>query len=221
MKKSKASIISGSLTCLLASLSTGSALAEGWSLVPYIGGSIMDDQNGVFAGTENINDGSASVALDSGFVAGLGLRYDYADSPWIAEFAWEYRSNDSATSPAAGDVLPGGNYASNTFFLNGRYVFANSRSWRPWIGAGLSYVQEIDLDSETANTERSFSSSGDVGFQVMAGIDYDVSDKFYLTSELRYSSLSGVDLEEEGGDGRLNDIDYNPITVGLGVGYRF
>ena len=85
----------------------------------------------------------------------------------------------------------------------------------------MHWVQEIDLDSETADAERSFSDSGSVGFQLMAGADYKLSERFYLTGELRYTSNVGIDLSEEGGSGAVTDIDYQPITVGLGIGYRF
>lgn len=55
----------------------------------------------------------------------------------------------------------------------------------------------------------------------MAGVDYDLSDRFYLTSELRYGSQSALDLEEEDGNGSVTDIDYQPITIGFGLGFRF
>jgi len=91
----------------------------------------------------------------------------------------------------------------------------------PWVGGGLTWIQELDLDSEGADGERSFSGSGSVGYQLMAGLDYELSDSLYLTSDLRYTSFSGIDLNEEGGNGRIVNIDYQPITVGLGLGYRF
>ncbi|MFK7992894.1 MAG: hypothetical protein AB8B87_02070 [Granulosicoccus sp.] len=55
----------------------------------------------------------------------------------------------------------------------------------------------------------------------MAGVDYKLSDRFYLTSELRYGSHTGIDLKEEGGVGRISDINYQPVTFALGVGVRF
>ena len=59
----------------------------------------------------------------------------------------------------------------------------------------------------------------DTGFT--AGVDYDVDDRFFLTSELRYSSQTEIDLVEEGGSGRVSDIDYQPVTLGVGIGIRF
>ncbi|MEM7256903.1 MAG: OmpW family outer membrane protein [Pseudomonadota bacterium] len=196
------------------------AAADGWSVVPYIGLSVLDNQAPQIE-SEGIASGQAEVSVDSGFTSGLSVRYDYRDSRWTSEFGWEYRSNDSRITGAADTQLPAGNYASNTFFLNGRFALSNDQKWTPWIGGGVSWVQEIDLDSETATTERSFSDSGAVGFQLMAGADYDLSDRIYFTSELRYTSFTGMDLTQEGGDGSVTDIDYQPLTLAVGIGFRF
>jgi opacity protein-like surface antigen len=209
------------VSSMLINIAPAVADADGWSIVPYIGLSQLGDQSADLTGAEDIVDGGLDIAIDSGFTAGLGVRYDYEDSRWASEFGWEYRSNDSETTAADGRVLPGGNYASNIIYVNARYALTEGNHWTPWIGGGLSWFQEIDLDSEDADGERSFSDSGSVGFQIMAGVDYDLSNRIYLTGELRYSSQSDLDLEAEGGSGRVTGIDYQPITLGLGLGFRF
>jgi len=196
------------------------AAGTGWSVVPYVGFSALDDQSPEIS-ADGIAAGEADVSVDGGFTSGLSFRYDYTDSRWTSEFGWEYRSNDSSITAADGTVLPGGNYASNTFYLNGRYALTESRQWTPWVGAGLSLVQEVDLDSEDSNGERSFDDGGAVGFQLMAGVDYDITDRIYLTSELRYSSFTDLELSEESGTGSVSGLDYQPLTVGVGVGFRF
>lgn len=200
---------------------TAQAAGEGWSIVPYVGISQLGNQSPNIVDADDIVDGGLDIAIDSGFTAGLGVRYDYKSSRWTSEVGWEYRTNDSKTTAADGSVLPDGNYASNIFFLNSRYSLTDGKRWTPWIGGGLTWIQEIDLDSENIDGERSFSDSGSVGFQVMAGVDYDFSDRFYLTSELRYGRHSALDLEEEGGNGRVTGIEYQPVTLGVGVGIRY
>jgi len=197
------------------------AAGEGWSIIPYIGISQLGNQSPSIGGSDDIVDGGLDIAVDTGFTAGVGVRYDYENSRWTSEVGWEYRTNDSETTTADGNVLPDGNYASNIFYLNGRYSLTDGNRWTPWIGGGLTWIQEVDLDSEDADGERSFSDSGSVGFQVMAGVDYNLNDRFYLTSELRYVSHGALDLEEEDGNSRVTNIDYQPVTLGLGVGIRF
>ncbi|MBX2839115.1 MAG: outer membrane beta-barrel protein [Gammaproteobacteria bacterium] len=199
---------------------TAQAAGDGWSIVPYAGFSQLGDQNPTISGAGDIVDGELDVSVESGFTAGLGVRYGYKDSPWTSEFGWEYRSNDSDATSADGTALPGGNYASNIFYLNGRYALRESGSLTPWIGGGITWIQEVDLDSEDSEGERSFSASGSVGFQAMVGVDYELSDRFYFTSELRYSNLTDLTLDQEGGNGQVNGIDYQPLTLGIGVGIR-
>ncbi len=194
----------------------------GWSIVPHFGLSQLGDQSGSFAGAADIADGGFDVALDNGFAAGLSVRHDYAGSRWTSEFGWEYRSNDSKITTSDGETLSAGNYASNTFFVNGRYALTEGTAVTPWVGAGLSVIQEVDLDSEGAGPERSFSDSGEIGVQVMAGADYDITDRFYLTGEIRYTGFSGIDMQEERGNaGQVSNIDYKPLTIGIGLGFRF
>lgn len=194
---------------------------QGWSIIPYVGISQLSNQSPDITGSNDIVDGGLDIAVDTGFTTGIGIRYDYENSRWTSEVGWGYRTNDSKTTTADGNVLPDGNYASNIFYLNGRYSLTDDSQWTPWIGAGLTSIQEIDLDSEDADGERSFSDSGSVGFQVMAGVNYTLSDSLYLSSELRYASHNALDLKEEGGNSRVTNIDYQPLTVSLGFGIRF
>ena len=115
-----------------------------------------------------------------------------------------------------------GNYASNTIWLNGFYYFTGGQRLTPYLGAGIGLIEEIDIDLEAGDApERSFSDNGDVTWQVFAGLDYRLGQRWDLNAELRYSILNDVDLKEETGDGRLSGLDYNPVTMQLGVRYRF
>lgn len=58
-------------------------------------------------------------------------------------------------------------------------------------------------------------------FSAFFGVAYDLSERFYLTSEIRNSSQTGLELAEEGGAGRFSDSDYQPLTLALGLGVRF
>lgn len=211
-----------SAVCAAAAIGNSTLAAEGWSVVPHVGLSLMQDQSPAIEGLENAANGGADVSLEDGFTAGLSGRYYYPDSRWVSEFGWEYRSNDSSITTADGNDLPDGNYASNIFYLNGRYRLTEGSKFTPWLGGGVTWTQEVDLDSEDAAGERSFSDSGSVGFQVMAGADYDLTERFYLTGELRYSTQTDIELREEGGGGgSVTEIDYQPLTLSVGVGVRF
>lgn len=193
--------------------------AEPWSVRGYLGYSELSDQS---AGAANVagEAGSADAALSGGFAAGLAASYRV--SPQFAvELGWEYRTNDAEVTLDNNQSFREGNYASNTFAFNGLYLIPTQSQWHPYIGAGLLWIQEIDLDLEQGTVERSFSDSGYTGYQFFAGVNRPLSERWEVHGELRYGAISDIDLAEEGGSGRLTGLDYRPLTLQLGLGYRF
>jgi opacity protein-like surface antigen len=198
------------------------ALAEssqGLFIKPYIGFSQLSDTSAKSTSVGTM-DGDTDINLDSGFVAGLGFGYQY-NPQWAVELAWEYRTNDSETTLADGEAFKQGNYASNLFFLNGYYSFAHQGNWTPYLGAGVSWAQEIDIDLEKAGVEQSFSGDNDFGYQVFAGTYYSLNEALSLNGEFRYGSIKSIELEQEGGNGTLEDLDYDSLSLQLGVLYHF
>ncbi len=191
-----------------------------WYVAPLLGLSQMSDidvdARGVFG-----SSGTTEVSLGSAFLAGVSLGYRFTDQ-WSSEFAWEYRTNDSSTVLPNGRQFEEGNYASNTFSLNGKYAFSSGTRWQPFIGAGLIWVQEVDIDLESHGQEFSYSADGDVGFQLLGGASYRLSDAFELEAALRYSSISGIDLSpEEGAQGQFMNVDYKPVSAQMALKYWF
>jgi len=208
------------LIILTVGLPFASIANEGhYYIKPYIGLSSLSDQDAQSLGLGNL-DGNVEVSIDGGFFSGLGFGYRYSNNI-AAELAWEYRTNDSQTTLADGTLFNDGNYASNTFFLNGYYFFDSTGSWTPYIGAGLGWIQEIDIDLEGAGAEQSFSTDGGTSFQIMAGFDYPLNENWGLNLEARFSSATSIDLEGEGNSGQLNGLDSDPLSLQFGVKYSF
>ena len=204
------------LLIVLLGCSNGTIAEPGWFVKPYGGYSGLSDTSGDFDGVQSVD-----VELSGGFLAGLGIGYMYNEH-WIAELAWEYRSNDSETRFADGTFFDDGNYASNIFYLNGYYRFDARGKWQPYVGAGIGWVQEIDIDLEGLGPEQSYSGDGDLALQLMGGLNYEVTDRWLINGELKYSRISDVDLEAESGAvGSINGLDYDPWTLSVGVIYRF
>jgi outer membrane protein W len=212
-----------SVLCIVALLCGANVSAQedsGWFLKPSIGMSVLSNQTGTASDAGDFN-GEWDVDTSSGFNAGLGLGYQY-NSNVSVELYWEYRTNDTDTALATSGEIFEGNYASNMFYLNGYYHFTSDNTWQTYVGAGIGWTQEIDIDIEENGTEYSYSGDGDIGFQVMLGADYKISDNLTLNGEVRYGLMSSIDLEaEENSTGTVTGFDYNPFTVGVGVKYRF
>jgi len=202
------------ITALAApAISIATEPGEGLYVKPIFGLSQMSDQVARVDGA-GLANGPVKLGIDPGFNAGLLLGYR-TKSNWAFEVGWEYRSNDTEIVLADGQRLSDGNYASNQFFLNGLYFFASRSRWEPYVGAGLLWGQEIDIDLEGDGFEQSFDGQGDIGVQVFAGLNYKLSNAWSVGGELRYGRTTGIDL------GVLKGLEYAPTTLQVGLTYRF
>ncbi|MCA3071053.1 MAG: porin family protein [Rhodocyclaceae bacterium] len=163
---------------------------------------------------------SGDTSFDTGVGFGGAFGYRYGNG-WAAEVAWDFRRHGVkkiGTSSVDGD------FASNTFFVNGYYRFAKWGDIRPFVGAGLGWTQEIDIDIKRNGRELSYSRSGAAAVQVMFGGEWDLSPKWSLVGDVRLMRVSTgtFDAEDAAAGGRISgDIKYRPVSINLGVTYRF
>jgi hypothetical protein len=54
----------------------------------------------------------------------------------------------------------------------------------------------------------------------MAGVETNLARDWRLQGELRYSRVSGIDLDKEGGGGKIRDLDYDTWSVNLELVYE-
>jgi outer membrane protein W len=187
---------------------------------PIVGVSVLSDQTFI---TDNLLEqtGSADIELNNGLNLGLGAGYRFNDSV-VLELAWEYRTNDSNTTLNNGATFAG-NYASSLFSANAYYTFFRYDNIDVYAGTGLIYVQEIDLDLEDSELERSLSGNGSSGMQFMIGTRYQLAKSWYLQAQLRHISVSNMrlDAEENLNTGSINNLSYKPLSFELAVAYWF
>jgi outer membrane protein W len=165
---------------------------------------------------------SGDAGFDSGIFGGGAIGYRFGNG-WRVEGEFAYQSVDHDGRTFAGDGPTGaGNYASTSVAINGLYEFdlLGSPRARTYVGAGLVYLTEVDIDFEQAASERSFSGNG-TGVQLLAGARYDIGERWFVDAGLRYLATSSLDLEEEsGGSGRI-EADYAPWAATISIGWRF
>ena len=134
-----------------------------------------------------------------------------------------YRRNemDDITLPGVGASTEG-DFASLSLGASALYDFNlfGNEDVTSFVGAGVVFVQEIDIDFEVGGQETSFETD-DIGFQVQFGARYDFGERWFLDARVRYLALSGVELEFRSDTSRIIKADYAPLTVSAGIGYRF
>lgn len=184
-----------------------------------VGVSILSDTVGQSTGLGQTN-GIINVDLDSGLNAGMGIGYFYNEH-FALEVFWEYRSNESITTLSDQTIFEEGNYASNLFYLNSLYFYEFDQNVQFCVGAGLGWVQEIDIDLETNGNELSYSGSGEIAIQGFVGASYRLNQRLSVDLEFRYSKVGSADLDGEQNDGMITELDYDPSTIQLGLMWRF
>jgi outer membrane autotransporter protein len=172
--------------------------------------------------TLGAQSGSVDAPLGNGLLVGGTVGRRFANG-WRTELEFMYQSvdRDALTLPNTG-ITGDGNHASTSIALNALYEFDlfGSPRVRTYVGAGLVYLTEVDIDFEAAGVERSFSGD-DTGWQVLAGARYDVSERLFFDVGVRYLAASGVEFKgEEGAVGTLVS-DYEPLAISASIGWRF
>jgi opacity protein-like surface antigen len=169
--------------------------------------------------------GSAGLGsgLEARFKTGLGLGgdigYRYGNG-WATELEWNWRRHDLSSLRRAGTMLAtDGDFASNIIFVNALRRFIGQRGgWTPYVGAGIGWVQEIDMDLNSGAAERAWSRQGRFGVQLIGGAEVPLSQSWRLTADVRLLRVGGVELPaEEGVTGRLAQPRYNPVSVQVGL----
>jgi opacity protein-like surface antigen len=162
------------------------------------------------------------LSPDTGFAAGGAFGYRFP-GPWRLEAEFMYRTadHDGLRLPGVGNLAPG-NFASTAAALNALYEFDlfGSPKVRSFAGLGAVWLTEVDIDFESAGVETSYSGDG-FGVQAIFGARYELGERWFLESSLRYLAAGGVDLRDEANPVRRLDADYDPWSVMVAIGWRF
>lgn len=149
-----------------------------------------------------------------------------ADDRWIPELdiSYFFTKNIAAelvlTYPQNIDVTIGGATKGTIKALPPslllQYHFTDFGAFKPYVGAGLNYTYFSKRDNilnGAASVERD--SWGLVG---QLGFDYAFNKNWSLNLDVKYVQM---DTDVYLGSSKLGKLDLNPVTWGLGIGYRF
>jgi opacity protein-like surface antigen len=165
---------------------------------------------------------SAKFGSGMGFGGDIGYRYG---NGWAAEVEWNYRRHPlNALRQGGTNLSSDGDFASNVLLLNGLRRFPTGGAWTPYVGAGIGWVQEIDIDiTPVSGAARGYSTSGKAAFQLIGGVEYALTPQWRLTADARWMRVGTVRLDNETGNpgGSASQLKYNPLSVQVGLRYNF
>ncbi|MFN7857883.1 MAG: OmpW/AlkL family protein, partial [Acidovorax sp.] len=165
---------------------------------------------------------SSSVSGRGSFGTGIGLGgafgYRYGNG-WAAELAWDYRSHDVKR---IGGTPVQGDFASTTAFINGYYRFQKLGIVRPFVGAGVGYVTEMDMDLSRDGSDKEYSRRRGLAVQAILGGEVDLTDRWSVSADLRWAKMGSGSFKSTSAGATLSgNPKYQPISVNLGLTYQF
>lgn len=206
------------------------------ALVPAV--AVADDDNRWYAtaniglgtlgdSTLSFSDGSttntAEASYDASFAGGGTFGYQFTNG-WSLEGELMYRRNDLEAVDLAGlGSFSGGDFASLGLGVNAlyRFNFGDSGKWSGYIGPGVVWFQEIDIDFDSDGQQEISFEGDDTGLQLKFGARYDFSDRWFAEAGATYLAASGVTMELPEDSAQTLESDYDHWTVSAGIGFRF
>lgn len=156
---------------------------------------------------------------------GMAARVE-ADSRWIPEvdLSYFFTPNIAAelvlTYPQDIDIKVNGTKQGTIKALPPslmlQYHFTQLGAFKPYVGLGLNYTFFTKRKNILNGAGEVDGSS--VGPAAQVGFDYMLNKNWSLNLDVKYIKM---DTEVKVGGSRLGTLDLDPITAGIGVGYRF
>jgi outer membrane protein W len=173
--------------------------------------------------SDGVGTSTANGKYEASFVGGGALGYRF-DNGWTLEGELMYRRNelDPVSLAGLGD-FNGGDFASLGFAVNAMYRFdiGSSGKWSGYVGPGLVYFQEIDIDFDDGGRQEISFESDDTAWQFKVGGRYDLSERWFVDASATYLSASSVRMELPADRSQTIESDYDHLALSLGVGWRF
>jgi opacity protein-like surface antigen len=207
-------------------LSAGGAAAQG-----LFGGGGLGYVKGFGGATWPQNDNSeldvkgfgtiepdSGLDFDTGYVLGIAAGY-YIRPNVSAELEYTYRNADAELKNTNSDSHT---TESNAWMANALYWFdpvavGASSQLRPYAGGGLG-AADFNFEQVDELGGGDFDGDYEFAYQLMAGVAYDVNEKFSITTEVRYFGISEQDLENDTFDFKNK---YQTWDLLVGAVYRF
>lgn len=152
------------------------------------------------------------------FITELDFTY-FFNKKWAAELILGTAQHDvAAKNTDIGDVNLGSVWLLPPT-LTLQYHFNGTKA-HPYIGAGINYTFFYNSHEFEPLKDVSYENAFGIAFQT--GLDYDITDKWFLNADIKYILL-GTDATVKVNDATTigAEVDINPLLFGIGVGMRF
>jgi len=163
-------------------------------------------------GQNNLVD-ALDIKADNRWIPEIDFSYFFTPNI-AAELVLTYPQNVDVNSSVVGRKI--GTIKALPPSLLLQYHFTNFGAFKPYVGVGVNYTVFTNTSNFIIPGAKVDSSS--TGFAAQVGFDYMIDKNWSVNLDVKYIDMD-TDVKLNGA--KLGTLDLNPITAGVGVGYRF
>lgn len=169
----------------------------------------------------SINPIGGSVDIDTSIVPELDITYFFTDRLAVELILGVTPHDVTAVNTALGDVDLGDVWLLPPT-LTLQYHFNPDGQVRPYVGAGVNFTHFFNADLPSGSPLTSISYDNSVGFALQAGVDYALTERWFLNFDVKKVWINTDVTIDAGALGIVNaDVDIDPWIVGVGFGWRY
>ncbi|WP_419759529.1 OmpW/AlkL family protein [Acidisoma sp.] len=157
------------------------------------------------------------IEVSNSITPEVDLSYFLTDHLAIEGEAGITRNNLTAEDTALGRLDVGKVWGAPIIALLQYHLLPRSR-WNPYAGVGVAFLPYFDAQPAGGLVQQ-LSVQSEVGAAFQAGIDLQVTGRWYGNLDLKKLIVSSAATVDDGAIEANGHID--PLIVGLGIGYRF
>jgi outer membrane protein len=180
-----------------------------------------DDLDGPFTppfASADVNDTTSFALSYSRFLS------DHLSVQFAMGYPPKFTVDGAGTISALGEIVTFATI-NPTVFFNYHFLEPSARI-RPYVGIGVNYTNFIDEDPSTTlalglGGPTSISLSSFVAIAATAGVDIQLHGPWIASVSLNYLRSDTTATITTGGIERTMDIDVDPLTLFVGIGYQF
>ncbi len=195
----------------LAALSAGAVQAQESPWMVRARAVYLSWDNGNADGLQNA--GVGTVSADKRWIPEVDISY-FITKNIAAELVLTYPQDVDIKTAALGGI---GHVQALPPSLLLQYHFTDLGAFKPYVGLGLNYTIFTKDSFNTALGKVSVDGSS-WGLAAQVGMDYAIDKKWSINLDAKYIQM---DTDVKLGGTKIGKLDLNPITYGVGIGYRF
>ena len=197
--------------------------SQGDFMVRILGAAVVPDTDVDSIRTNGVLTPGADADVTDAYVPATTLTYFFTPNIAAELFCCvaEHEIDGEGTFAALGEL------AETWIFpptLTLQYHFTGSRTFKPYVGAGVTYIAFFDEDVGSGLT--GVATGVDIddawGFALQAGVDIALGGNWHFNADVKKIFLNtDVTWQLAGGGNIVADVDLDPWVFSAGFGYRF